>query len=370
MNEQEMQFADPDWQPVGQTPLAEEETITSGPLVRSVTNARSALTQDVNETVYEQGYRRQTYQRELVSPAPQMVSGAARRTISLRALWSIWALAFLLLFLLVGSVFSHMSRYDAYHHHHHGHASFGAPVQGLLGQNLNTYALAGASQIVVVNPVGSITIQVASATTNTLGVQNDGFQINVAYAGNSLLLAPAPGDSQGNMLITVPQNIGLNLKTAQGNIQVDGFNGQVVAQTYSGAITLNSANLVGQSLLSSYSGTIQMQQGSLSDVATLSDYVGSLFLNQEKLSGRLAFRTGATGGIRFQGLLDPLGSYEFVTNDGPIDLTLPASTALQIQQVDVLGTYQSDFAASTGNAPQAEVMLSSRSGAVTIHKQP
>jgi len=370
MNEQEMQFADPDWQPVSQTPLTQEETITSGPLLQSGADTWSTLTQDLSETVYGQGYRSRAYRRELVSSVPQAAPGAARRIISLRALWGIWALALLLLFLLVGSMFTHISRYDAYQHRHYGQARSGAPVQGLLGQTFTTYALAGASQIVVVNPVGSITIQVASPTANTVGVQTDGLQPSVAYAGNSLLLAPAPGGAQDNMVITVPQNIGLSLRTVQGNIQVNGFNGQVVAQSYSGAITLTGANLGGQSLLSSYSGTIQMQEGSVSEVATVSDYVGSLLLNQEKLSGHLAFRTGGSGAISFQGVLDPLGRYEFVTNAGAIDLNLPASTVLQIQQVDVLGTYHSDFASSAVSAAQAEVILSSRSGAVAIHKQP
>jgi hypothetical protein len=361
MNEQEMQFADPDWQPTEQAPLTDKNTPTHDFSTQPAKGDADDGNQGENRPGYEQGYRGQPRREWATRLAVQ-----PGETKHQRNAWWIWMVAPLLLLALVIGLFGLAPHSGSYRHAEH--PGFSLPIhEGSSNRTANTYSLAGASRVAIANPDGAITVQVAKTPTNSILVKTDGSQANVSYAENSILIT-SDGRAE-NITVTVPQNIVLHLRTGQGNIQVNDFNGQMTAQSDTGAITLSNDNLSGESLVSSYAGDILLQQGSISDFATLNNYVGSLSLNQEKLSGQIVLRTDGNGNINVHGTLDPLGSYQFITNSGNIELSLPASTALKVQLNGGTGSYHSDFVNSTSSSPQAEVIVQSGSGAVAIHKQ-
>ncbi|HEY3993961.1 MAG TPA: DUF4097 family beta strand repeat-containing protein, partial [Ktedonobacteraceae bacterium] len=213
----------------------------------------------------------------------------------------------------------------------------------------NQYGLRGASQIAINDSSGDVVVQVANGNTDEVGIQTeDGSQPTIAYSSNATTMTIS-ANNNSNLIVLVPQNVSLHLNSSSGRIEVDGYAGQLIAQSDSGTIALNSDRVYGQSTISSNSGDIQ--------------------LNQDALSGQVAINTGGNGSIGFSGLLDPLGKYQFTTDSGNIDLYLPGDTSMQVQNSPGSGSYQSDFSNPTGTTPQASVTVKTNSGAIGIHQR-
>jgi putative adhesin len=365
MHEQEMQFADPDWKPSG--PLSEPQgDVAADAVPRTAASSVYDTGQDASSAPYQQGYRGSLPREERapVSPiARQETSGSMGATR--RQSWWVWLILIVLLISLVSGM-SHAfvrspGRFDPPPFQH----SFPHPFPQ---KQMNTYDLKGTSQISVSNQLGSIVVLAGDGDSNQVIVQTqDGSQPVVTYAGKSMNITTGKGEG-ADLLITVPRNIALNLNTAAGGIEVDGFAGQLSAQTTYGPITLNYDTLSGRSQISSDSGYIGLQQGSLAD-STIIDQRGSIVLSQENLSGQVKVNAGGNGAIAFSGTLDQRGSYQFITDTGDIRLALPDTTSMQPQVSKGSGSYQSDFPLAPGGSPQAAVILQTNSGDITVMKQ-
>lgn len=338
MNEQEMQFADPDWQPRGSLPVPQEDAIAGTPPVQPVNNTLPYdASQDAGMTPYDQGYRgssQRQYSSYAGSTAQQMPvrqTGNARR----RSGWWIW----LIIAIVVISLISNMS--------HSFNRSMTFPGDGGPGfrpPQGYTYALKGASQLAIDDSSGSITVQVENGDRQDVTVQSDdNSSPQATYAGNRLTI---DSTDNGNVTVIVPQGVALNINAS--SIEVDDFIGQLSAQTDSNTITLNNDTLNGQSSLTSQSGDIH--------------------LNQVALNGQVTAATGGDGSIEFSGTLDPGGTYQFTTDSGNISLNLPANTAMQVSSTPGTGTYRNAFANPTGNGPRAAVTVKTNSGDIGINQ--
>lgn len=366
MHEQEMQFADPDWKPSG--PLPEPQgNVAADAVPRAVTSSIYDANQYVSSAPYQQGYRGSLPREERApaSPVAQQETtgsvGATRR----QSWWWVWLILMVLLISLISSVSHSFMRSPARFGPPPFQHSFPHPFPQ---KQMNTYDLKGTSQISISNQLGSIVVLAGDGDANQVIVQTqDGSQPVVTYAGKSMNITTGNGDG-ADLLITVPRNIALSLNTAAGGIEVDGFAGQLSAQTTYGPITLNYDTLSGHSQISSDSGYIGLQQGSLAD-STIIDQRGSIVLDQEDLSGQVKISTGGNGAIAFSGTLDPQGSYQFVTETGDIRLALPDTTSMQPQVSKGSGSYQSDFPPAPGGSPQTSVILQTNSGNITVMKQ-
>ncbi len=188
--------------------------------------------------------------------------------------------------------------------------------------------------------------------------------------GNTLTITLSSSLDGSPSVVTLPPGMTVSLETAAGNIEVDSYSGQVSAKTDSGSIALNGDILTGSSVISSNSGDINLAQGSLGGTTSLSTTDGSIALVQEALSGQIAALVGASGGISLNGTLDASGTYQFTTDNGNIDLTLPADTSMQAQtSTGANGSFHSDFPTSMGNAPRAILKLKTTAGEMNIHKE-
>lgn len=340
MNEQEMQFADPDWQPSNQASVSQESgaaSISEQP-VRSnhIVNQHSSAS---SYTPYEQGYNaRRDMPSGIILPAAVQRPDQPLRVSHRRSLWWLWVLLFILIPMLFGGIVHPFGRGGDHR------PAFLSP--GQIPSSFTLYDLKGDAHITINDPSHSITVQVVSGNTGQIGVQtDDGFQTGIEYNADTLAVT----DNTSNITVIVPQHIALQLNTKSGEIDVSGYTGQLAAQSDSGAITLRDDALTDQSTVSSNSGDIT--------------------LNQAVLVGQVAITTGGSGSITFNGLLDPQGQYQFTTERGSINLSLPQGIAMQVQDSVGSGSYQSDFSNPTGDIPQATVTVQTKSGAVRIHQQ-
>jgi hypothetical protein len=346
MNEQEMQFADPDWQPTRPVPGSQENSATGTHSTESAYGAR----QGVSASSYEQGYRSSQWDlSSSIPPAIAQESGRAAGATHRRSSWWIWLIIIVLLLPLVGGI-SHSFNRGSGVRGDPGRFPQQAPAQQAPPQQVypNQYGLRGASQIAINDSSGDVIVQVANGNTDKVGVQtDDGSQPAIAYSSNAATMTISANNS--NLIVLVPQNVSLHINSNSGRIEVDGYSGQLSAQSDSGTITLNGDAVNGQSTISSSSGDIR--------------------LNQDALRGQVTINTGGNGNIGFSGLLDSQGKYQFTTDSGNIDLYLPIGTPMQVQDSPGSGSYQSDFPNLTGTAPQASVTVKTNSGTIGIHQR-
>ncbi|HEY1353361.1 MAG TPA: hypothetical protein VGF67_27445 [Ktedonobacteraceae bacterium] len=341
MNEQEMQFADPDWQPKEALSRAQENAVAGPPPVQSV---RGTLPYDVNQDAatpsYGQGYRvsPESYTPSL-SPVTQQVPGRRVSGARRRASWWLW----LIVIIVVISLFSNMS------HFNRGSMSGMVPAlprnQGPILESSQDYpyALKGISQLGITSS-GAVTVQVGNTGKSGIIVRSDDeVQPDVSYVAREMQITV--GDN-GHVTVFVPPDVALDLHITADTIEVDGFAGQISAHTSSGSIALSKDNLSGRS--------------------TVTSDTGDIILNQDSLSGQVSVQTGGAGNIELDGILNNAGNYQFVTDSGNITLRLPADTAMHVSFAQDAGTYQNDFANPTGNGPLAAVAVITSNGNIRI----
>jgi hypothetical protein len=342
MNEQEMQFADPDWQPRGSAPLPQEDTVIGAPSVQPVKSSfpYGATSQDAGALSYGQGYRGMPQQQysSYTAPVAQQVPVQQVARARRRSGWWIWVIIVIVIISMISGM-SHSSNrgFPGYQ----GYQGAGPrPGPGY------TYDLRGTSQISLNDASGFITVQTGNIGTQKITVQTDDNSLpNVSYTENSMTIDS--GDS-GSVTVIVPPDAGLSLNISATSVEVDRFKGQIVAQSTTGSITLQEDVLSGQSNITSQSGDIT--------------------LGQDALSGQVTVQTGGNGAISFDGTLDPRGAYQFTTDSGDITLNLPADTAMQVSLTPGTGTYHNDFTNPTGSAPRAAVTVKTTSGNIGIHQ--
>jgi len=350
MNEQEMQFADPDWKPAESFSERPEDSPAG-----SINGHTRTLSRDSSES-YEQGYRGSWERKE---ESPEYVLFAARQIADRsagieprRSLWWLWPIAIILLIALLGTLAYSLGfpgkgpgigERGGFEQSGFGAPSFRQPVPV---QSSFFYGLKGATQLTINNQSGSIIVKATNSNTNGVDIQtDDGSQPTVVYNGNTITITSHTG---GDVGVVIPQNLTLHLMTTgAGVIEVDGFAGQLSARTDSGLIALNGDMLTGPSTVNSNSANIN--------------------LNDDSLRGTVAVSTGGDGDIGFVGTLDPQGKYRFITERGDIELLLPPATSIRVQDLSSSGLFHNDFANNPmGNMPQAAVTVETSGGEVAI----
>lgn len=392
MNEQEMQFADPDWQPDEQTYSQSDSAGSLQPGKAYIKNDFSGAGQKVGGSSYssskstyspyDQGYKGSSYQ---VPPYATPGSTSRRQTpayqtrnASPRSLWWIWLIA-IFVFILIISQINSTRQFHTFPGPPGGipgqHHQFNRPGPGFPQGNTYFYTPASATAVQLNDPSGAIVIQTGDPTSDQITATTTDSQDNaVSFTEHNDVVTislnnPVPGNNN-DITVALPANItSLNLTTTEGDIEVDYYNGSLAANTNGGNITLNQDILSNKSTLSTVTGTINLQSSSIVGPATIASTSGTIILDAA-LSGQVTVQTGEDGYINFTGILDQHGTYQFTTDQGNLDLTLPASTSMQVTHTTATDwSYQSDFTDMTGASPQAVVHVKTNSGAISIHNQ-
>ncbi len=339
MNEQEMQFADPDWKPAGPQPVPQANETTSTPLLDPMDGYQAYdASQGAGASSYGQGYqgsRQRQYSSvpQAIRQTPGQQAGSAPRR---RSAWWIWVIVIVLLLPMIGSM----------SHSFNSGRGYNGPAYQQPQPPVSSYYLGGISQLAITDfSGGSLIVQVGSDTGEVTVQTDDGSRPDFNATGSNLAIDT---NDSGNVLVTIPQDAALSLNINADGIAVNDFSGQLSAQSDAGTITLNNDTLSGQSTITSNSGNITFNDTMLSNQATV--------------------RTGEGGNIAFSGMLTPSGNYQFTTDSGDITLNLPDNTSMRVQPSPGTGHYQNDFSNPTGNGPEADVAVTTGSGTITIHK--
>lgn len=206
----------------------------------------------------------------------------------------------------------------------------------------------GSIHVSGVSEGNAVTIQ----TTKQSGPWNNPNDLKVSYTqdreANTVIVTVTRSNNATffsmqnvNFAITVPSVATLQLKTNTGNIDVNGVSGQLNLASNTGSIAATNSTVHGNTQL-----------------------------------------TTNTGSITFNGSLEPKGTYNFATNTGSVDVTLPSNSAFHLDASSDTGSITTGFSqvvvqqrqsigaeahGDVGSAPQAVVTLKTNTGWIHLH---
>lgn len=365
MNEQEMQFADPEWKPTaGNSSQDEGSGARNSPLQvgKNQTSYNHQVAKDFLS--YEEGY--QGNQRRL-PPIPYIAPVSAQQMQSRSALaprrrsrWWLWVIIVVVAIYLLGGFPSFQSH----------NPSFSPIGMHSPYSYTRSYSLDGISQIRIENTSGTIDVQIDDSGKNSLTVNSTDNNMSLS-SGLGLLDLSLHGDTT----ITLPSYVAatLDLSTTTGEITVSGYQGQLSAHTGDDTITLSNCQISGQSTLNTGSGDINVNYSNISGTTSITSDSGDLTFDQTDLSGgNVTVSAGEDGDVTFNGTLSQQGSYHFSTQNGDLDLALPTGISLDVHvNKGADGSYSNTLptGAANGPTPPISVDVKTDGGSITIHQQ-
>lgn len=344
MSNQEMQFADPDWEPTqsGQKSAGAQQSSVYTP-------------QPVNED------RRERFQQPAVetpSAQEEIYAGAIpeqprqipyqyqrmpyRRPRRRRRAW-LWIVIAILFFSLMSG----------------GASALGSIGQRSVTQNISTSTLAAGTPTIVINETDG-NIQVHRGSSLAIEeVKNSGFfddpnniNVKVNRSGSTITVNVDSGTSlfssrSVDFNITVPQDANLQLTTTSGDISVNDTNGAMTLSTVSGNISTIHDTFTGNASLSATSGDIRSTGDTFGGDASLTTISGDVAMNQDTLSGSVKANT-TSGNIDFNGAFASSNAssalYQFHTVSGDVRIGVPSGTNFTVQADTTSGSINaSDF---------------------------
>ncbi len=365
MSEQEMQFANPDWQPnrIGTLPQQAAPLPVNEPSLSNATPSQSANTSEYDYA----GYAGVEYHEPVIEDhgvggyagkAGQSWKLARPQQRRRRSPWP-WIVIIAIAVMLVGGMTQgyfmqggfgrsdfgrHMTRYKP--------SGFNNPFT-----DGNKFTVGPNSTVTVTDPVSSIVVT-SGGPPNVVLVQTNASDIgsNNNQAGP---LAQMSQDASGNVSInigphpfgtvdvqlTVPDGINLVLQTTSGNINVNNVSGQFTLSSASGSITLNNVTLTQNSSIQTDSGAISFF-GSLQPLGTY---------QMSSKSGAITAEMEGKGGQSYPYHLHATTSGELNIN-GPLPTPSTSDHTFDINR---------DFGAD----PKATLTIQSQTGNITLQSQ-
>ncbi len=344
MQNQEMQFADPEWRRPQQTNSGTSQQESFNPQPINVDRAPQPFNTDPREQLQEERVYNEAgsygdFGAQKIG-APQSRQRQNRR----RSPW-LWVIVLLVIMALLGGGLSlprggyNFSKIEPAH----------------------TFSVGALPTVVINDDVGTIHVHTGSANNNVVvqvtdvsrGLGNNPANGQVSYnqdSANNTVTVNAnsgPGFFGSNSIdieVTVPTDSNLQIKTDTGEVDVTGITGQM----------------------------------------SLSSNTGSIHAVQDSLTGQSILHTD-TGSVTFAGTIDPKGSYQFETNTGSVDVTLPGNSSFHVDATTDTGSINSDFPgvnvqhgdftgasahSDVGNVPGATVTLKTDTGSISLHQGP
>src|SRR5947209_886022 len=334
MSDQEMQFADPEWQPPRQRKHALDQEpvfpqpVNGPPRERAYQSYQRTPLQDEEATAdnaeYTNGYRAQ-------QPGYQYTSRMSGRPRRKRSPW-FWIILILILAAAMGGFPFEEDTFLAVP----GVVLSSVALALVIGfivymarrnrsaftssSNVETRSFSVSSQpkIVIRDDMGAIRVHaggedhqvVVQATRRAHGWLSGGegvVQYDQESEKNRITVKASNGwyvlgRKSIDFDITVPRMADLELKTEAGGIAVTGITGQVSCTSEAGSVKATEVALRGDSKL----------------------------------------KTDA-GSITFSGMLDPFGSYQMTTDAGSVNVFIPENTSFQLEAKTDVGSINSDF---------------------------
>lgn len=342
MNDQEMQFADPEWRP-GQEQngtYAEADYIP-----RPINDDRPPQAQPQWEEAPERAYKAQELplyqtpppQPTMNRPYQYQYNYGQARPRRRRSPW-VWVVLVLIVFSILGGVMHSTDR-----SYGPEFVKQGIPAQHVSFSQVQPFKVVGPGipTIVINDAEGNVQVQ-GGGNQPVVTVQTNGPPNFITNQPSSNILDINAPDSE-DLTVTVPDNANVTIITDGGDMNIGNVSAQMTLTSGSGDITMQNVGLTGDSTIRSVDGDIS-----------------------------------------FAGKLDPNGSYQFIsTGSGTVNLALPSGSPFSLHATTTNGSINADSAFSqvqvqqagsgetaqgdNGNAPRAGVTITTNDGDINLN---
>ena len=222
------------------------------------------------------------------------------------------------------------------------------------------FSVSGHPRIVVNNEIGTIHVN-AGSEANTVTVQTKQHSRRFLKRGKTSWVSYEQSEDNNEISaeverlfepginlpqaidfnLKVPSNADLELSTSAGDIWVTGIRGQLSLKSATGSMYIRRGQLTGNSVLKS-----------------------------------------SLGSINFHGAIDPFGAYQFETETGSVNVTLPDDTAFELDASAHVGSVttvvpgmkmvyrtNNEVHGDAGLPPRASMRLRSSIGSVSVYEE-
>jgi hypothetical protein len=223
MSEQEMEFADPDWQPTQAKYTQQDDTAVYVP--QPIHGKTYNMSHGYDNSLYEEGYRGPLLQQQTpyAPPFAQQVPPRPTRRMRGRSRWWIWVIILIIVFSVIGGGTRSYDRSSSVADKFPGRPG---PVQ----QQTYNVGLGNASMVHISDYSGSIILQVGDTNSNQVEVQTDAAYSDppqIEVGGGSIMITMNPSQGNSDVVVMLPPQLTVSMDTSAGNIEVDGYTGQI-----------------------------------------------------------------------------------------------------------------------------------------------
>ena len=185
---------------------------------------------------------------------------------------------------------------------------------------------------------------------------------------------PSADTTQANAQVTINSG-SVEISGVEGSIGVQSQSAPVVLRDLGGSISATTVNssisaikLSGLVTLNSSTGSIVANSvqwgGSISTGGS-----GSITLSNATINQQTLLKTDA-GSINFQGTIESGANVQFESGSGAITIALPASSAFHLDFSSISGTLKNDFGSNNvGSGQPATLQITTSSGSIYLKKQ-
>jgi DUF4097 and DUF4098 domain-containing protein YvlB len=251
------------------------------------------------------------------------------------------------------------------------------------------YNLAAGGSVAIVNENGPVTVKGGSGRQVTIvtTTHSDKVEVDANQYGNRIdvrthnLQKATGNDSRVDYEVTVPQDAAITVRAAAGPITVEKLRGDVLLEGDSAKVEVRdvaNAHVHVRTLAGDI--TLRNVDNAHMELSSVSGDVHLNSVNGQKLSVNTT-----KGNITYDGQVAQNGDYDFITNSGNIDVTLPTSASVDLTARTVSGSVENDFPlqqkqhsvlpssartlVGTSNTAGSSLDLRSFSGKIRVKKQ-
>jgi serine/threonine protein kinase len=250
----------------------------------------------------------------------------------------------------------------------------------------------GAHPLLVIKGQGSdVNIQAGNAGTvvvtakahgngNSAGILYN--QANDGQGHDRISIATNPGYMNIDYDITAPSTTVVQVQVDGGSIAVDGMSGVTIdtgggnldIENVHGPVNVYTDN--GDITADALTGSMDMEVGNGGSIRASNvkgslkaiSHSGDVVVREAALNGASVLETNY-GSVRFDGTIDPQGTYMMRTINGNIDLTFPGNAAFQLAASTGSGSVYNAFGSTiVGYGPRAQIMANITNGSVTVNR--
>lgn len=227
---------------------------------------------------------------------------------------------------------------------------FGSDTRGRVD---TTFAFDKAGSVTLIATSGDIFVDGSPDGRMHIRATSDNDNMSLDASSSRVILQNRSGDSRFD--VGVPYGVQLIVRSQSGDVrvhdsrgsleahansgdlEVEGLNGRLDVNTLSGSIT--ARDVTGDVDIATTSGDIKIYNLSGSaDVGTVSGDVELRAVTAKSIRAKTT-----SGDLRFDGLVDPAGRYEFSTHSGDVEMHIQKDASAQLSVSTWNGGITSDF---------------------------